>query len=280
MISPRWMPVVAAGLAIPLAAFHLVLKPRVKPEDAARIASMAARPGKWQGRVAPELEITTLNGEVFRLSDHVGREAVVLNFFTTWCGPCREEMPELARLMARNASRPVRFLAIDVEEKRTIVDAFVEDARVTLPIALDESGSVAKSFGVESYPTTVLVGADGRVLLHQSGAIRNADVSLRPVLEQALASLSRGEGISREAYLETARREVASTPARERPLSGRALQIAQEMDCPCGCSDKVAKCECRTAKAIKRRLAGAALGGRTDEEVMRELNREFCMKGM
>jgi peroxiredoxin len=283
-MTSRVLGLIALGSAVPLLGMHWALKRQVKPEDVAHLTRFVSRPTQWQGRVAPSFELPTLEGETFRLADHVGREVVVLNFFATWCGPCREEMPELARFHAKNASRPVRLVAIDDEEKKDLVAAFVERLEIPFAVLLDEPGNVVEAYGASSLPTTVVIGADGRILLYQTGAIRNADVTLEPVLAPELLRLERGEGISREAYLEAARTEryPSATPAppESAGLQGRALEIARKMDCPCGCDDKVGECGCKTAKSIKTRLASSALEGRADEDVIRELNKEFCMGGM
>jgi len=280
MPRSRHRALILAGLAIPLVAFHLSLKKQVRPEDVVDLAAMANRPAAWQGKVAADFDLKTLGGESFRLADHVGREVVVLNFFATWCGPCRQEMPELARFADQYKGRPLRLLAIDVEEKEAVVRAFVAKEGVALVVALDESGGVARAFGVGSYPTTVVVGADGSIVLHQNGAISNADVTLAPVVRQALLRVERGEGIERQAYLSLAGKPASLAPDGQPVLAGRALAISERMDCPCGCEHKVAKCDCKTAKAIRWRLAREKLDGRTDEQVARDMDREFCMRGM
>jgi thiol-disulfide isomerase/thioredoxin len=271
---------IVVGLAIPFVAFHVARKKQIKPEEAAQLAAWAVRPATWQGRVAADFDLKTLDGKRFRLAEHVGREVVVLNFFATWCGPCREEMPELTRFLDRHRGRPLRLIAIDVEEKEAVVRAFVSQAKVALEVAMDESGAVARSYGVESYPTTVVIGADGSIVLHQTGAVRNADVTLAPVVRDALLRVERGEGIERGAYLSRAQTAPNVGPDGSPLLRGRALAISERMDCPCGCADKVAKCGCKTAKGIKRRLAVDKLEGRTDEQIAKDLDREFCMGGM
>jgi len=276
----RLRALVVVGLAVPLVAFHIALKKQVAPEEVTHLADIANRPAVWQGRLAADFELKTLVGETFRMADHVGKEVVVLNFFATWCGPCRQEMPELARFVESQRGHPVRLLALDVEEKPELVHKFVADTRLTLDVAIDETGSVAQSYGIRSYPTTVVVGADGSILLHQSGAIRNADVTLGPVLRDALARIGRGEAISREAYLTRVSAAPPAVTDGVPELRGRALGISQRMDCPCGCDDKVAKCGCKTAKNVKRRLSSQPLEGRTDDEIAKALNREFCMGGM
>lgn len=282
-MSHRLLLVLLLLVAAPLGGFHAILKQQPSREEVRAIAEVAHKPAQWRGLVAPDFEVPTLEGERFRLSEHVGREVLILNFFATWCGPCREEMPELDRLARSLEGRPFRLLAIDVQEKPGVVADFIRELGVRLPVATDESGEVAKRFGVESFPTTVLVGADARIQFYQMGAIRNADVAFSSLIEPNLAQIQGGHGVGSDAYLAAARQE-SYPQARESspttPLPPRAEAIAEKMPCPCGCDDTVHKCGCKTARAIKQRLLAADLGQRTDAEVMTELNKEFCMRGM
>jgi hypothetical protein len=119
------------------------------------------------------------------------------------------------------------------------------------------------------------------VKLYETGAISNADVAIGTVIKPELAALREGRGITVEAYRAALSQAPQKTPAGAgTPLEGRGRKIAEAMPCPCGCTDKVIECRCSTASAIKARLAQGGYDGKTDAEVMQELNREFCMKGM
>ena len=191
----------------------------------------------------------------------------MLNFFATWCGPCKAEMPELGRFEAQRRGQPFLIIGVDAEEKPDLVRAFVRDLPVPFPVGIDASGELQKSFGVESYPTTILIGFDGRVQIYQPGAIMNADVALAAVTDTNLEQLRRGRGVAKVAYLDALKTERFPTPPPSRTegpaLSGRAQQIASGMDCPCGCSDTLKKCSCNTARKVKARLASLPLDGRT-----------------
>ena len=270
------------GLA--LLGLQVAYKPPPDPGEVRSIAQMGTAPANWRGRVAPNFDTPLLDGSTFRLADHVGREVVILNFFATWCGPCREEMPELQRYTDSLQGKSVTILGIDVEEKRSLVEDLVKGLHVRFPVALDESGAVARAFGVTAYPTTVIVGADGRIAHYESGAISNADVALGRLVGAQLEALAGARGISREAYLDAWNKEkdkpVVRADEAEKPLTGRALSIAEAMTCPCGCADKVAACTCHTSKQIKERLAAGGFETKSDDDLIRELNREFCGKGM
>jgi thiol-disulfide isomerase/thioredoxin len=273
--------VVGGGLIAVQAAY----KQRPDPSALAREAYDEDAPSRWTGRVAPELSLTTLDGRPFRLADEVGKRVVVLNFFATWCGPCRAEMPELERFQ-RQAGDSVLLVGIDAEEVREVVVRFIDEVKTTFPVVIDESGEVLKQYGVSSFPTTVVIGADGRIKLYEVGMIRNADVALGRIVEAERAAIDAGRGVTAEAY-RTALSEQSPMPGAAdvpKPVSpdvaARAARIAQGMPCPCGCDDTVEACGCRTSKAIKARLAEGRFEDRTDAAIMEALNKEFCMKGM
>jgi len=155
---------------------------------------------EWVGRLAPDFRLETMRGESLALSDRVGKEVLVINFFATWCGPCRHELPELERFSERHAGRPVSVLGIDSNETEAEVSAFVERLRVTYPVAIDP-GEVSRLYGVQGFPTTVVIGADGRIRDYRGGAIADVGATLGELVEAALAEIREGKGISRENYL-------------------------------------------------------------------------------
>jgi thiol-disulfide isomerase/thioredoxin len=255
-----------------------------------RLTRTQAAPSRWVGRIVPDLTLTRLDGQTYRLADDVGKRVIVLNFFATWCGPCRAEMPELERYQ-RRAGDSVRLVGVDAQEQPDLVRRFIADMKTTFPIVIDGDGAVQKQFGVESFPTTVVIGASGSIVLYEVGMIANADVTLRDIVAREHRRIAGGQGITTDAYRAQlawqqrnppmARPAATTTPAPTAALTGRAAAIAAAMPCPCGCEDQtVAACTCRTARAIKTRLAAGGFDGRTDAAIMEALNREFCMKGM
>jgi peroxiredoxin len=271
-----WLRVSVLLVASALIAIQVRFKAQPDAAAIARFGDSFTQANEWVGRVAPDFEMRLLDGRTFRMADEVGEHVVVLNFFATWC---KAEMPELERFQRRAGER-VMLLGVDAEEKESLVAAFRDEMKLTFPIGIDESGDIQKQFGVSGLPTTVVIGADGRVKLYETGAIANADVTLRGIVETEVAAIVAGQAIGRDAYLKAIAESPTDEIAGPRPLNGRARRIADAMPCPCGCDDHVSKCGCKTAKGIKARLAQNTFDGHTDADVMEALNKEFCMKGM
>jgi thiol-disulfide isomerase/thioredoxin len=217
----------------------------------------------------------------------VGKKVVVLNFFATWCGPCKAEMPELIRFAEKHKNDPLLFIGVDASEPESTVQDFVLEQGVPYPVALDRDGNLQKAFSIRSYPTTVLIGADGTVQLYEVGSISNADVAFDALLAPAFAAINAGTGITREAFLENTRssaeKALPAAPAdeskpEEPALDGRAKAIAGRMNCPCGCAHTLVECTCKTAKDIRAALRTRDWTGKTDKAVMTTLNREYCMQ--
>lgn len=117
---------------------------------------------EWRGQIAPDFELKTNDGNTFRLSENIGKKIIVLNFFATWCGPCRAEMPELNRYFNDHKSDSFLLLGIDSEEQPDRVQDFIQELKLDFPTGID-TGPIQRSYGVSSFPTTVLIGVDGKV---------------------------------------------------------------------------------------------------------------------
>ncbi|TVR61644.1 MAG: hypothetical protein EA426_03120 [Spirochaetaceae bacterium] len=124
------------------------------------------------GRPAPAIELETLDGGLFSLGEVAGTP-VVVNFWATWCGPCRAETVVKNRLAAEFAgsARVVGVNLTNSESGIRDVEAFAEEWGVTYPILLDRTGRVGAAYGVRGTPTTVVIGADGTVSARIFGAM-------------------------------------------------------------------------------------------------------------
>ncbi len=111
---------------------------------------------------APDFALRSLNDANIRLSEHLG-QVVLINFWATWCGPCRQEMPQLELLHGKYQRAGLVLLGINIDEQR---DAAVDMARtlhVTYPILFDERKEVSRAYQLGTMPLTVLVDREGVV---------------------------------------------------------------------------------------------------------------------
>ncbi|MBP6016040.1 MAG: TlpA family protein disulfide reductase [Candidatus Promineofilum sp.] len=142
------------------------------------------------GDPAPDFELPTPDGATLRLSDYRGRP-VILNFWATWCAPCRLEMPELQRAQtefdAASADGPI-VLTINQGDSAERVDEFFAEVGLTLTALLDDDVAVGAAYGAFFLPTTILIGPDGTVTAVHRGMIS------RDQLDRYLADMLPAEG--------------------------------------------------------------------------------------
>jgi len=114
------------------------------------------------GRGVPELLVTATDGRVWNLKALRGR-AVLLNFWASWCEPCRAEMPSLQALAQLEGDKRLIVLAVNFKESSTTIARYMQATQLQLPVVPDPLGALARQWGISVYPSTVLIGADGRV---------------------------------------------------------------------------------------------------------------------
>gem|GEM_PF-988170 len=119
--------------------------------------------GPGIGQRAPELLLPGLDGLTYTLSAYQGQTTVV-NFWASWCPPCRDEWPELVAFAAGLTTSEVVFLSVDVEELPEVVWKYVGTTTLSFPILLDQDGQVSERYHVMALPTTFVLDPAGRVL--------------------------------------------------------------------------------------------------------------------
>ncbi len=116
---------------------------------------------------APDFTLKSLDGTNMKLSELRGN-VVLINFWASWCGPCRQEMPLLNQIHNKYAPLGFTVLGVNVEEQVANARGFIKDYPVDFPILLDSSNQVSKLYKVIAMPTTVVVDRDGNMrFLHQ-----------------------------------------------------------------------------------------------------------------
>jgi len=111
---------------------------------------------------APDFTLKSLSGPNLRLEEYRGR-VVLINFWASWCGPCRQEMPILDRLHQRYEDTGFAVLGVNVEGKVDPAQEIVDKTKVTFPVLIDEGQTVSELYELEAMPSTVVVDRDGVV---------------------------------------------------------------------------------------------------------------------
>ncbi len=133
-----------------------------------------------QERPAPDFSLPDLNGKSVSLAQFRG-QPVVINFWATWCPPCRDELPRLAAAYEREKDG-VAFIAIS-DEPADVVGPFVKQNSIPYVNLLDDGDRVATAYGIRALPTTVFVNRDGEIVVYYTGAMsaRIIDEGLRRI---------------------------------------------------------------------------------------------------
>ena len=114
------------------------------------------------GNIAPDFELTTMDGETKKLSDFRG-EPAMLNFWATWCPPCQAEMPDMEKFY-KNTKMPVVSVNLTKSERNVdSVKDFIKDYKLTFPVFLDEKLDASKKYAIQPIPTTYLIDKEGRI---------------------------------------------------------------------------------------------------------------------
>ena len=114
------------------------------------------------GQPAPDFALRSMQGENLRLSEHLG-EVVVINFWATWCGPCRQEMPLLDDLYAKYKLAGMTLLSVNIDESSARAAEMAHTLKVSYPVLFDDRQEVSRAFEVNAMPLTVMIDREGVV---------------------------------------------------------------------------------------------------------------------
>ncbi len=152
------------GLLVAAAALIALLLTACSPPAPARL-----------GSPAPDFALPSLDGPSVRLADFKGRP-VLINFWATWCVPCREEMPLMQEVYEQYRERGLVILAINMEEDAQTVRRWVDQGGFTFTFVLDSEGEQVKRYNVTAAPTSYFVGRDGVIRDLKLGALTRSDM--------------------------------------------------------------------------------------------------------
>ncbi|MEQ1908285.1 MAG: TlpA disulfide reductase family protein [Vicinamibacterales bacterium] len=142
---------------------------------------VAAAPAK----ALPPLTFTTLDGGTIESADLKGK-VVVLDFWASWCIPCRKSFPEIDRLSKEFASKGVTVIAVNVDEQRKNADAFLSQYPHQVTVAFDSKGVSAKAFDLQGMPSSLIIDRSGRVRFRHMGYTDKTIAQFRTEIGQLL----------------------------------------------------------------------------------------------
>jgi thiol-disulfide isomerase/thioredoxin len=116
----------------------------------------------WTGGATPALELKDMQGATHDLAQYRGK-VVLVNFWATWCEPCRDEIPSMQKLKRKFAGRPFEILAVNLAESENKVSEFLRRLPFDFIIVLDRNSAARRDWGVRVLPTSFVVGPDGRI---------------------------------------------------------------------------------------------------------------------
>ena len=111
---------------------------------------------------APSLTLKDLQGEIHDLKDYRG-QVVLVQFWATYCGPCRKEMPSMNKMMTKMGDTPFKILAVDMGESEEEVKSFVNEVKPEFTILMDEEGKSIEDWRVFAAPSNFIIGPDGNI---------------------------------------------------------------------------------------------------------------------
>ena len=133
------------------------------------LPAAAAELTPWGG-ATPPLELADLQGKKHSLADYRGK-VVLVNFWATWCEPCREEMPSIERLRASLGGRPFAVLAVNLAEPESRIRKFLDAMPLGFPILLDRDTKTTRAWQAKVLPATYIVGPDGAIRYRHIGEL-------------------------------------------------------------------------------------------------------------
>ena len=138
------------------------------------------------GMVAPDFELTMFDGKTVKLADLKGK-VVLLNFWATWCPPCRQELARVEKdIIEKFKGKPFVFLPVSRGEKKEVVAAFREKMGYTFPMGLDTDSSIYKKYAVTYIPRNFLIGKDGKVVKASVGYDEAEFAELIKLIEETI----------------------------------------------------------------------------------------------
>lgn len=169
---------------IPVLVLIAIATPRSRTSKTKVATLTAGMTEPTNGEQAPELDLKGLNGNRVRLSDYAGK-VVVINFWATWCAPCRAEIPAFVRLRAQYHDKGLEIIGVSLDEEADdTVNDFARRFNINYPVAIATLDEVMKYGPIEQIPTTFIVDRQGRIVSRRLGMMSfdKIEKAIQPLL--------------------------------------------------------------------------------------------------
>lgn len=187
MTTPRNIAWLAAGVLFVIASIAINYQVKIAMHRQ-RTGSLREMGNVKVGQPAPDFTLNDLSNQPVSLSSLRGKKVVLLDFWATWCGPCRMAMPGLQELQDKFKSKGFEVLSVDQAEGSDVVRPFIERKKYSFHVVLDADGQVGSQYGVRGIPTLVLVDKKGGVQFIRVGYSPNEE-DLNAMVEHLVAEL-------------------------------------------------------------------------------------------
>jgi len=173
----RALPLVSGlvvGLGLGIIIFFGFYKPVNSTQESELVLRTEVSSGPEEGVPAPDFDLTSLSGERVQLEDYRGK-IVLLNFWATWCAPCRLEMPAF-QSRADQFENDLAVVAINFSEDQAEVQAFVDELDLSFDVLLDPQAEAQRLYLIRGYPTTFFIDREGIIRVQHVGVLSEAQL--------------------------------------------------------------------------------------------------------
>ncbi len=130
---------------------------------------------------APDFSLKTVNNEVLKLSDYKGK-TIILNFFATWCPPCKMEIPDFVKFYNENKNKGIVVIGICVNSKEQDIKKLIEEYKINYPVCISDRKVESAYGGINAVPTTFIIDKNGNIITKQIGMMK--EEQLKKVVEK------------------------------------------------------------------------------------------------
>ncbi|NIM92500.1 MAG: redoxin domain-containing protein [Anaerolineales bacterium] len=166
----RWVGIAIIAVGVIVAAYFVLPKLNSGANASSQGDVVQAEPAPVLNAPAPDFTLTNLEGDEVSLSDFQG-QPVLINFWATWCAPCRIEMPAIQDRFERFSTDGLAVLAVDFDEPASDVQAFGDELGLTFDLLLDPGAEIQRLYLVQGYPTSFFVDREGIIRVHHIGVM-------------------------------------------------------------------------------------------------------------